>query len=242
MLLLLSEIRRKLLWAWLILAAPVLLLLTIQELNTVFEGTNGAPWVWATINLLPGFAMLLLGAILNTNPGKHIWRPVFRIILVITSAYLLWVLLTALGLRARPETQSIVDYYRQAWYRPAMFQVLLLVVYGLLFFRRETVFVPNTQIVSEHVSKALKKAKKAGNAPQSSALELFSLAKYGELFTLMQNHFNTTNRSAMNDLALLQNQYTENRRQLNLGVADPKAAQRELNRISLALLNLIEKM
>ena len=242
MLLLLSEIRKKLLWTWLALAAPTLLLLTVQELNGVFVGAAGTPWLWAALNLLPGFGLLLLAAVLNLNPGKHIWRPVFRVILVVVAVYLVWVLLTALGLRARPEAQSLVDYFGQAGYRPAPFQVLLLGVFGLLFFRKSTAFVPNEKIVGEHAAKALAQAKAAENLPRAQALELFVAAKYAELFTALNEHFAGKDRSAVQDLILLQNQYNENRRQLDLGVAEPKAAQRELNRIALALLNVIEKM
>lgn len=242
MLLLLSEIRKKLLWTWLILSAPTLILLTIQELNGVFVGAGGTPWIWAVLNLLPGFGFLLLAAILNLNPGKHIWKPVFRIILVITAAYLLWVLLTALGMRARPESQSLIDYFRQAGYRPAAFQLVLLGVFGLLFLRRETTFVPNEKIVGEHAAKALVKAKDIKNLPRAEALELFVLAKFPDLFSALNQFFAGKKPAVLNDLALLQNQYTENRRQLGLGVSDPKAAQREFNRIALALLSIIEKM
>ncbi|MCB9330859.1 MAG: hypothetical protein H6574_07255 [Lewinellaceae bacterium] len=242
MLLLLSEIRKKLLWAWLVLATPTLLLLTIQELNGVFVGAGGTPWLWAVLNLLPGFGFLLLAAILNLNPGKHIFKPVFRIILVITAAYLLWVLLTALGMRARPETQSLVDYFRQAGFRPAAFQLVLLSIFGLLFLRRETTFVPNEKIMGDHAAKALAKAKAIQNLPRAEALELFVLAKFPELFANLNQWFAGKNPGVLNDLALLQNQFNQNREQLALGVADPKAAQREYNRIALALLGVIEKM
>jgi len=242
MLLLLSEIRKKLLWTWLILAAPTLLLLTTQELNGVFVGAEGAPWLWAVLNLLPGFGFLLLPAILNLNPGKHIWQPVFRVVLAITAAYLLWVLLTALGMRARPEAQTLVDYFQQAGFRPAAFQLVLLGVYGLLFFRREGTFVPNEKIVGQHAAQALAKAKAAANLPRAEALEFFVLAKFPDLFANLRQVYAEKDQAVLNDLALLQNQYTENRRQLDLGVADPKAAQRELNRIALALLSIIEKM
>ncbi|MCB0532528.1 MAG: hypothetical protein KDD14_10055 [Saprospiraceae bacterium] len=242
MLLLLSEIRKKLLWTWLLLAAPTLLLLTVQEFNNVFTKAEAEPWIWACFNLLPGFILLLLAAILNLNAGKHIWRPVFRVIWVITAVYLLWVLLTALGLRARPEAQTLIAYFQQAWYRPALFQVLLLGVFGLLFFRRNTVLAPNEKIVGEHAVKVLEQAKQAGNLPRASALEFFTLGKYLEMFAFLKTHFAEKDRQVLNDLALLENQFNENRRQLALGVAEPKAAQREYNRIALALLGVIEKM
>jgi hypothetical protein len=242
MLLLLSEIRKKLLWTWLLLAAPVLLLLTVQELNGVFTGAEGAPWLWASLNLLPGFGLLLLAAVLNLNAGKHIWQPVFRVIWVLTAAYLLWVLLTALGMRARPEAQPLMDYFRQAWYRPAVFSVVLLAVFGLLFFRTETTFMPNEKIMGEHAAQALAKAKSASNLPRAQALELFVAGNYADLFAALNQYFAGKGGTFVQDLVLLQNQYNENRRQLDLGVADPKAAQRELNRIALALLNVIEKM
>lgn len=242
MLLLLSDIRKRLLWTWLALSAPTLLLLSVQEMNKVFAGAEGAPWQWAALNLLPGFILLLVAAVLNLNPGKHIWKPVFRVIWIVTAAYLVWVLLTALGMRARPEAQTLTGYFQQAWYRPAAFQLLLLAVYGLLFFRRETTFVPNETIVGEHAAQALAKAKSAGNHSRAQALELFIAGKYPELFTVLEGHFSGKAPAEMRDLALLQNQYNENRRQISLGIADPKAAQRELNRIALALLDSMEKM
>ena len=89
MLILISKIRKQLLWLWIGFSIPVLLLIFIQTIAGKFAEIEMVPWFWAGINLLPGFMLLFVGAIQNRNAGKFIQTFIYRIILFST-LWLIW--------------------------------------------------------------------------------------------------------------------------------------------------------
>lgn len=242
MLLLLNDVRKKLLRCWALFAGLVIVLMLVQELNGVFQGAKGVPWLWAAICLLPGLGILLTSAILNLNPGKHIWRPVFQVIMAITIVYLLFVVLTLLGMRARAEEQSLIGYFQTSFYRPGPGQLLVLAVYGLLFFRRETAFIPNESIIRNYAEKPLAEAKASHNLAQQAALELFIEGDYTALFPRLRAHFDGKDGEATDTMVLLEGQYKEVRKQRDLGTISPEEAARAMSRIAMALLPFIRKI
>ena len=80
--------------------------------------------------------------------------------------------MTLFSMTAGAAQQSLADYFRQSYQWLLPFQVVLMAVYALLYFREEALFKPNEKIIKGHMEQKAKKAASAkNNLPQQQAFE-----------------------------------------------------------------------
>jgi len=241
MLTLISKIKKQLLWLWLGFSIPALLLVFVQTIAGKYTEIEATPWIWAGINILPGFSILLFGAIRNKGAGKFVQTFIYRIILVAVIAYLLLVLMTLFSMTAGSAEQSLATYFQRSYQWLLPFQLLLMGVFGLLYFREEAMFKPNEKMIKDHVAKQMKKASAKNNVSQQTAFELLVANDYPKLFENLLQRFEKEEEKK-GQLFLLQAQHSEWVKKTNLGLMNEKDAQLTINRITMALINMIERL
>jgi CRISPR/Cas system-associated endoribonuclease Cas2 len=239
MLVLLADTRKKLLWLWLAFTTILSILFLIQTISGKFEDIEIKAWLWLFINVLPCLVLLFVAVLLNKNPSKVLLISTFRAVYGSAWAYLLLLLVTLLALPFATVNSSIEDYLKDAYLWLIPFQIILMVVFSLLYFRKETLLRPNATIMQEYVSKKAEFAKRAGNDSQNTA---FNALINNEDLTEVLTHLRTQLKDSKNDIIVLQSQYTNWQKERDLNLSPPDVLQRELNRLTMAVVNYIEDL
>ncbi|MFN4256478.1 MAG: hypothetical protein ACK4Q5_15865 [Saprospiraceae bacterium] len=242
MLLLLSDVRKKLLALWLGFTALLLLFFLLQFLNGKYADIEGVAWTWVFAQLLPGLGVLWAATLLNLNAGKAILRWAFWGIAGLAGLFLVFVLVSLVGISGGSAGLSLTEGFEDSYRYLLPLQGLVLAVFGLLFFKKESIFQPNANILRDHVGQQLAKAQAAGQHDRQHALELCAAGDLPAMLDFLEQKL-TENKPAanrLNDLILLKNQLANLRRQSDLGLADPKDTNREFNRVCVAALGLVE--
>lgn len=242
MLLLLTEVRKKLLALWLVFAVLLLLFFLLQFLNGKYADIESTAWTWVFAQLLPGLGVLLVATLLNLNAGKAILRWAFWGIAGLTGLFLVFVLVSLVGISGGSAGQSLAAGFADSYQYLLPLQGLVLAVFGLLFFKKGSIFQPNENILRGHAGQQLAKAQASGQLDRQRALELFAAGDLPAMLDFLEQKLPENNRAAnrSNDLILLKNQLATLRRQSDLGIADSKDTNREYNRICVAALGLAE--
>jgi hypothetical protein len=239
MLILLADTRKKLLWLWLIFSIITILLVLVQTIAGKFEEMLGTTWLWVFVNLLPSLLLLFVAVLLNKNPSKVLLINTFRAVYGSAWAYLLLLLLTLLALPFATANYSIEAYLKDAYLWLLPFQIILLIVFCLLYFRKETLFRPNAAIMQEYVSKKAEFAQRTGNDNQINAFNaLINDDDLSDVLTILRTHLTDDK----NSIILLQGQYAHWQEQRDLNLTPPDDLQRELNRLTMAIINYIEEL
>jgi CRISPR/Cas system-associated endoribonuclease Cas2 len=239
MLVLLADTRKKLLWLWLAFTAALSILFLIQTLSGKFEDIVSSAWLWLFMNVLPCLVLLFVAVLLNKNPSKVLLINTFRAVYGSAWAYLLLLLVTILALPFATVNSSIEDYLKDAYLWLIPFQIVLLLVFSLLYFRKEMLLRPNAAIMQEYVNKKAEFAKRAGNDSQNTA---FNALINNEDLTEVLTHLRTHLADGKNDIIVLQSQYTNWQKERDLNLSPPDVLQRELNRLTMAVVNYIEDL
>jgi hypothetical protein len=239
MLVLLADTRKKLLWLWLIFTIIVMLLFVIQTITGKFEDILSTAWLWVFINLLPSLALLFVAVLLNKNASKVLLTNTFRAVYASAWAYLLLLLLTLLALPFATANYSIEAYLKDAYLWLLPFQIILLVVFCLLYFRKETLFRPNPAIMDAYVNKKAEFSQRTGNDNQKRAFAaLINKDDLTDVLTILRDNLS----GSKNDIILLQSQCANWQRATDLNLTPPDELQRELNRLTIAIINYIEEL
>ena len=239
MLTLLADTRKKLLWLWISFTAIIILFVLVHTLTNKLEHIVGSTWLWAFINLLPALVVLLIGVLMNKNPSKVVLKTAFQFVYIASLAYLLFVLGTQFAIPMAAINMSIEDYLKQSYIWLIPFQAILIIAFSILYFRKMLFFKPNEKILLELVNKKAEYAQRKGITSQEQAYEmLLADDKMNDLFEHLKAHLKTDK----NDVLLIQSQYNEWQRQRDLNLLSSEELQRELNRITLASINYIEKL
>lgn len=238
MLVLLADTRKKLLWLWLGFTAVLVLLVFIQTLAGKYEAIEGQAWGWIFAQILPGLVLLATAVLLNKNASKIVMRATFWAVYFGALAYLLLVSITLLALPAATVHWSIEEYFGQSYTWLLPFQAVLLILFGWLYFRKEMLFRPNAAILQQYVEKKAEFARRGANSIQMQAFEHL-MAEGGLAATL---DFLRSRYPDNNDVLVLQNQLAGWKNQADLNLSSQEVLQRELNRMTLAAIAIIEKL
>ncbi len=239
MLLLLADTRKRLLWLWLGFTAALILLVFVQTLTGKMEGIETQAWTWVFVQLLPVLGLLFVAVLMNKNPSKVLLRATFLTIYLGALAYLLLVTLTLLALPMATVNWSIEVYLAKsyAWLLP--FQVVLLLAFSLLYFRKEPLFRPNAGILQQYVAKKAEFAQRTGSVQQGEAFDLL-IADDGLGPTLDYLHEQV--KTDVDGVVMLQGEYVEWMKERDLNLLPPEDLQRELNRMTMTAIGYIEKL
>ncbi len=239
MLLLLADTRKRLLWLWLGFTAALILLVFVQTLTGKLEDIEAQAWTWIFAHLLPVLALLFAAVLWNKNPSKVLLRTTFLAIYLGALAYLLLVALTLLALPMAMANWSIAEYLAKSYTWLVPFQVILLLVFALLYFRKGPLFRPNAAIMQQYVAKKAEFAQRTGSVAQKEAFDLL-IADDGLGPTL--DYLRSQVKTDVDGVVIIQGQYAEWRNQRDLNLLPPEALQRDLNRMTMTTIGYIEKL
>lgn len=237
-----SEVRNRLLVWWQSACLAFMLLLLVQTIVGKYEQIESQVWQWAAISLLPGLVLLYLGTLLHHSPAKLIPPAVRNAIYSVNIGYLVIVLITLLlqkrGLDMQQQYEGLDVYFERSY-------VWLLPLNGLVTFTlvtlmlvRKSLFLPDNKAISALAQRKLAQINNDASFLRKPCFELIAGGNLEGAFNLLSDHFNS-NPSSQNaqDFLVLSNEFYSIRREATLNTIDPAYAQRQLNRIAVALLN-----
>jgi hypothetical protein len=237
---LLSETRRGCLRAAWAGTAFVVLLVFLQSVSGALEGIAGLAWGWvALVALLPA-AVLGASAVLNRFPAKIV-HPTAHVALVWgTAAYSALLLLTLL---AKPFANQSIERFLQSslwWLLPI--EALLLVGYWLVFYRKELIFKPDERILLDFAKQKAAEWRGKGSLLRQQAFEWIATGDLAAVFPKMREAFEKTGGENFKTALQLEGEFNRLSREKSLNLVDEKTAQLALNRITMAVINLAEKL
>lgn len=239
---LLTQTRKTCLWLWLLFTAAVTMLTLLQTTLGKLDEVAPVAWLWVLVLLVPGLAMLFVSVLLNRFPSKIVPNAVHLALWLSTLAYLSLALITVL---AEPMAilngQSIAGHLKQSLWWMLPFNFVLLVGYWLAFVRRAPLFVPDEKIILDVAGTQAEAARKKGNLTRSQCFEEVAAGNLPAAMEQLKQHL-PEGRSERNDLAVLMGEYKNLVRSKDLNTIEPAEAQRQLNRITMAVLNLIGQL
>ncbi len=240
---LLSETRRGCLRASLLGTAVLMLLVIAQTVGGKLAGVIPQAWGWALLAALPTLLMLWFSAMLNRYPAKIVHPTAHQGLIWGSWAYQVLILFTLLAEPfATREALSMQGYLAQSLWWLLPMQVLLLLGYWLVFYRKDLIFKPNEQIILDFAAKKAADSRTNGNLLQEQCFELLAVNDLPGVFAKMKEKFEKTGKSDFQESILLQGQFTALSREKQMNMVDPGKAQIELNRIAMAVMNLVERM
>jgi hypothetical protein len=240
---LLADTRKKLLNVWMIFAAFILGLFLLMTFVGKFEDIEGRSWLWLLTQLLPMLTLLFIGVTLNPQPSKVIKKTYFQTVFYGAIAYLLLVLMTLMGMQLwlLSNTEgSILDYFQLSCFWLLPFQAVLLVTVYILYFQNTKLLQANEKILLAYAQKKAEHANRFGSLVQKQAFDHLLKNDYSSVFDLLEK--NLTDKDDRNMSVVIKGQFSELNRQTGFGTLEPAEAQRVLNRITLALIEMIEKV
>jgi hypothetical protein len=121
-------------------------------------------------------------------------------------------------------------------------ELLLLTGYGLAFFRKDSIFKPNEQIILDFAAQKASTWQGQGNTLRQQCFELIAANDLPGVFALAKAHLDKTGSPDLNAVILLENQWTELSRRRDLNLVESGEAQMNLNRILVGLMNVVERL
>ena len=152
--------------------------------------------------------------------------------------------MTQFGLSAGTGDQSIYDYFMQSYMWLIPFQIILLAVFTSLFYRKQAIFQPNEKIIKDHFKEKAQTALDQNNSFQQEAFDKLINGDYEDLFEQLKHQTKeiANDSDKYNESVLLQSQYNEWKKNTEMNLIDTKDAQITLNRISMAIVGLIDEL
>ena len=238
----LSDVRKKLLALWLTFSAMLLLFFLLQVLNGKYAGMESAAWVWIFAQLFPGMALILAATLLQLNRGKPILRWVFWGVAGLSTLFLFFVLISLIGISGGSAGQSLREGFAGSYRYLLPMQGLLLAVFGVLFFKKESLFLPDERLLQGHAQLLLAKAADDGALDRQRALELFIAADMPAMLDFLDEKFREKNpdHRCLNDVVVLKSRIANLRRHSKIDKLSTEEIQKENNRIRATALRLAE--
>jgi len=238
MLLLLSDIRKKLMGLWFALLLPSFFFFLLQILAGKYSGMEGLALVWIFAQWLPGTILLFVSALAIPNRGKMVIQSVFRGVAGLTFVFGLAVWLTQALRAAGMGGYSLSEGMARSYAYLLLLQALLLSVWGLLFFKKESLLLPSAENLRKHAQNRLETFKKDGAPIQQRALDLFVAGDLPAMLELLVEALQDSKDS--DTILMLKSRLIRLQKKTGMGVVSDEDAGIEYNKISLAALELVE--
>ncbi|MCB0677758.1 MAG: hypothetical protein KDC32_01835 [Saprospiraceae bacterium] len=239
--LLIGEARKGLRPWWMGLGGLLLLFIFLQTIFGQYSGIEGLAWGWTGLALLPGFVALFLSAALNRHPAKLIPADTYAALRSGSIAYLLLLLATVFFSQAAIDRLDLgLDAYLQRsllWILPP--NALLAGLLSLLFFTQKELRRPSEGVIREVAKSRSEIAGAAGNVLARQCMELVANGDLAAALDLLEAHYRTNGpEAALHQIVLLKGQLATVEKEQQLNLTPPDEAQRSINRIALAILQL----
>jgi len=242
--LLLTDVRKKLLAIWLSFSALLLIFFLLQALSGKYAGMESVAWIWIFVQLMPGLALLLASTLFHLKRGKAILRWVFWAIAGLIVLFLLFVLVSLAGISGGAGGQNLRDGFTESYRYLLPIQGLVLAVLGVLFFKKERLFLPDEKLLRGHAQQLLSKAAETGSLDRQRAIDLFVAADMPAMLDFLAEKIAAKGNAEhrLDEVLLLKNRLARLQQDTGLGIADDRETRLEYNRVCLAALELTQEI
>lgn len=241
---LLPNIRNECLIIWIFISFISLIILFLQTLSGgLLLGIVRFAWIWEFVNIGPGLLILIYSLMQQVLPLKFIPEFKARALKAGTYAYggmFLLIILIEPWVIANTEL-SMQQYLMVSLWLLVPVNILLTLSYYWSFVAKDGVGPNQQQILAVAKGYAEKWGHK-GNEQKKSYFEAIASGDLHETLSALKDWFSTSNDKRLNDIILLQSEFNAVQRSINLNLVDRSEAQISINRITVALLNLIEAL
>lgn len=239
---LLSATKKKCWRTWLLFVGLILALSLVQTISGKLDGIMLFAWTLIGAMILPGFISVYISILLDRQSARIIPKEVSLILQWGTRFYLLILLITLMAEGSVVSFSSLSMYeYRMKsliWIIPI--ELILVIGYFLIFFKREALFQPNVEAIKKIAAQHAEKWGEKHIALKEECLELISKAEVEEALALYKKEIKETGVGDLNKVILLESQFNENKQKVTLGINSPEESQRTQNRIMMAFIQLLE--
>jgi len=242
--LLVKDARRKVIRWWNPIAAFALIIGLLQVVFGRWSETEGWALFWLGVNILPGTILLHLNAWLNKYPEKIVPYGAYRSLLSLCVVFLLIALLTLLSVGLVIQMRDDWghrDYLLQSFKWTIPLNLLLVAGIALIFYRRENVVRPNARIILDVVQRESQIARKEGCVQRMKCLQLLINNQMPAAFILLREFF-PANSGSFDHTILLQGRFNNLQKMIDFQTIESDKAQMEINKIMVALLDLIKEI
>jgi len=234
---LVSDVRATLLKCWSPFTGFILLIVVLQIIFGKYVGEVLIPIGWLLICFAPGSALLFGATWLNKFPKKLISPEAYRNLLGITLLHCILALLSILMMPFALQTTSAGNYLLKTLLWLSLSNGALITGYGFLFFRKENAIMPNQEIIRQVAENESKKAQAKGKTIRQHCLELIANGDLQNALPIIKEQI-LQDDDKLNQVILIESRLSVVTTQMDMNTIDLESAQIELNRITLALLNL----
>jgi len=240
---LLSETRKHSLWAALLGAAAAILLVFIQSVSGLLEGIMAQGWLWVMAAVLPALLVLWASILLNRYPAKIVHPAAHQALVWGSWTYYLLALATLLAEPfATQGERSLQQYLSQSLWWILPLEIILIAGYWLVFYRKDLIFKPNEKIILDLAAQKAATWESKGHLLRQQCFELLAANDMAGVFETMKKSFEKSGSADLNATVMLEGQYHALNRDRDLNIVERDKAQRELNRIAMGVINLVEKL
>lgn len=240
---LLPNIRNGCLIIWISISFISLTILFLQTLSGLLLGMVSIAWIWELVNIGPGLLILIYSLMQQVLPLKFI--PEFKARALKAGTYVyggLILLIIFLEPWVMVNTEhSLQQYLVVSLWLLVPGNILLTLSYYWSFVAKGGTGPSQQQILAVAKGYAEKWGRK-GNEQKKSYFEAIASGDLQETLSALNDWFSKLNDKHLNDIILLQSELNTVQRSINLNLVDRSEAQISINRITVALLNLIEAL
>lgn len=239
-----DELRRQLYKRWGIFAFLILTLILAQEAFGQYRGMSKVIWGWVFITLKPVFFIYLYSGHKYVYPDKAIPASTSNGLKAFQLIYLVLILLTILLSQAAVSINgwSTRQYFLNTlWLMIPLNVILSFNTYLALVFN-EPAKMPGSSAIVQLAEKALSLAESTGQQLRSQCLRAVSKGQLEEAFNLLGPYFQDRDTELFNHIVLLQSRYAKMMEDERLGTVEAETVQVQRNKLSLALLNISNRL
>lgn len=200
-------------------------------------------WIWELLNIGPGLLILIYSLMQQVLPLKFIPEFKAQALKAGTYAYggmILFIIFFEPWVMANTEL-SLQQYLMVSLWLLAPGNILLTLSYYWSFVAKNGIGPNQLQILAVAKGYAEKWGHK-GNEQKKSYFEAIASGDLHETLSALKDRFSTSNDKHLNDIILLQSELNTVQKSIDLNLVDRSEAQISINRITVALLNIIEAL
>lgn len=236
-----SEASYKLLCLW----VPVFLLLgifiQIQSSTGLIEGIEMKVWLWFFVAFSPFFFLLFAGFGIKKQSGKTLPFSVYRSQFWGTTFYLLLILLVFLFSRKSIDANDFgldIYYKKSLWILLPFNFILTFIFISSLFFNDEL----SGQEVFNMANEKIQISRKAHLVHRETCLNNISEGDISAALKETTNWFRKSGKRSYEDVILLEGRFNQLQQEINRNTISVQEAEIRRNKISVALIELIQKI
>jgi Effector-associated domain 11 len=241
---LLAESKNIILKWWYILSLVLIIFVLLQQVFGKIEGIELDIWQWVFVNILPCAVLLNAYIIVNKYSDKALHPKLHGIMVGGVIGFLGLVFLTFFLSQAAIESNdySLDVYFKRSYMYLLPMNLFLAIGIILVFYTKKNFLKPANEAIIEIAKTKEKQALEKEKRNRKACLTHLIANNFEKTFETMKNIITPKDHNMMQHLVLMQSQYAQLIKDKELNIIEPDYAQATLNRLTISLIDLAEKI